>query len=179
MLQSDGFELDGELVSFFPDVRSSTNLPMTLQFWMAYVARDLLRLGVFFRAAAIMCQVPGAAGYEYVICDDVDDDLPDEDEDPRCWVDSADYDTGFNVLAECLRRMGVETLIEQVPGEADYNRKELSDEWMEYLGRQAAIEHGLLNVVAECLDELIVRPGMAEINDSSQPTWWQRWWAAQ
>ncbi len=31
-------------------------------------------------------------------------------------------------------------------------------------------------VVAECPDELIVRPGMAEIDVAPRPTWWQKWW---
>ena len=35
-------------------------------------------------------------------------------------------------------------------------------EWKAFLDRFAKIEHGLLNVIAECLDHLIVRPGMAE-----------------
>ena len=179
MLQSDGFKINGEMVSSFPDVRSSKNLPLTLQFWTAYVARDLLQLGVFFRAAAIMCQVPGADRYEYVLYDDNDEDLPDEDENPQRWVGRADYNTAFNVLAECLRRTGAEDLVEQVPGAGGYTQKKLSDEWKEYLDRQAATENGLLNVVAECLDELIVRPGMEEIDDSSRPTWWQKWWAAE
>ncbi len=32
-------------------------------------------------------------------------------------------------------------------------------------------------VVAECPEELIGRPGMAEIDAEPQPTWWQEWWS--
>ncbi len=162
MLESPTFQIDGEPESFFLDLRSSKNLPVALQFWMANMTRDLLQLGVFFRAAAIMLQVPGAAGYEDVIYDDQDPDGPDADEDPASWVGGADWDTTFSVLAECLRRLEAEHLMEQVPGAAKYEREELSTEWKEYLDRRAATEHGLLNVVAVCLDEVIVRPGMAE-----------------
>ncbi len=124
-----------------------------------------------------MLQVPGAGRYEVMLYDDLNPDLGDEEEDPAHWVGDADRDTVFNVLGECLRRLEVEDLIGQVPGAADYEREELSDEWKEYLDRQGATEQGLLNVVAECLDELIVRPGMAEIDDKPQATWWQQWWA--
>ncbi len=60
---------------------------------------------------------------------------------------------------------------------------ELPDEWKKYLDRQATIEHGLLNVVAECLDRLLVRPGMSRIDRPAakrkepKPTWWEQWWA--
>ncbi len=178
MLELDDFEIDGKVTGFSPDVRSTENLPVTLQFWMGYVARDLLQLGVFFRAAAVMAQVPGADRYRFMLFDDLDDDVPNQDEDPTRWVRDADADTVFNVLAECLRRLEAEHLIEQVPGAPDYERQELSAEWIEYLDRHAKFEQGLLNVVAQCLDDLIVTPGMAEIDDKPQATWWQKWWAA-
>lgn len=177
MLESPTFKIDGKLVAFFTDVRSVENLPATLQFWMAYLARDLLRLGVFFRAAALMQQLPGGARYRSVVYDDLDDNAPNEDEDPRRWVRHADRCTTFNVLGECLRRLGAAGVMKQIPGGKDYEREELSAEWKEYLDRQAKIKCGLLNVIAECLDELIVRPGMAEIDAEPYPTWWQRWWS--
>ncbi len=177
MLESPTFHIDGEPESFFLDLRSSKNLPEALQFWTAYVTRDLLQLGVFFRAAAIMLQVPGAARYEDVTYDDQDPDSADADEDPACWVEGTDWGTTFSVLAECLRRLEAEHLMEQVPGAAKYEREELSSEWKEYLDRRAATENGLLNVVAVCLDEVIIRPGMAEIDEKPQATWWQQWWS--
>jgi hypothetical protein len=32
-------------------------------------------------------------------------------------------------------------------------------------------------VVAQCPDERIVRPGMAEIDAEPRPTWWQKGWS--
>ncbi len=176
MLEWTTLQIDGKLRSFYPELRNSDDLPVALQFWAAYVAHDLLQLGVLFRAAALMLQVPGSGQYEVQLYDDNDEELPDADEDPRCWVGEVERDVVLTVLAECLRRLGAADLMEQVPGAADYKREELSDEWKKYLGRQAATEHGLLNVVAECLDELIVRPGMAEIEAEPRPSWWQKWW---
>ena len=177
VLESHAFQSDGQQCHFYTDVRDTEDLPTVLQFWMAHAARDLLRLGVYFRAAALMCQIPGGARYRHVPHDDVDDDLPDHDEDPWRWVRGADPGTVFNVLAECLRRRGAAGVMKQVPGGQEYERIELSAEWKDYLDRRAKTKHGLLNVIAECLDELIVRPGMAEIDAEPQPTWWQRWWA--
>ncbi len=177
MLKSHAFESDGREDRLFTHVRETEDLPAVLQFWMAHVARDILRLGVFFRAAALMCRIPGGAHYRYVAHDDVDDELPDDDEDPRHWIGRADRDTAFSVLAECLRRLGAAGVMKQIPGGDKYEQVELSAEWSEYLDRRAENEHGLLNVVAECLDELIVRPEMEEIDVEPQSTWWQHWWS--
>ncbi len=179
MLERTTIKIDGKQYRFGTDLRNCKDLPLTLQFWMAYMARDMLQLGVFFRAAGIMLQLPGAAQYEFVDYDVLSDD-------PGSRMSPADKSTVFNILAECLRRLGgagAEALIEQVPGAADYQRVELSDEWKKYLDRQATIEHGLLNVVAACLDRLLVRPGMFQIDRAPvkrkepNPTWWERLWA--
>ena len=81
------------------------------------------------------------------------------------------------MLADCLRRLGAAKVLRQVPGAKEYEREKLSAEWKKYLRRQAATKHGLLNVVAECLDELIVRPGMEEIDVEPRPSWGQEWWS--
>ena len=177
MLESTTLKIDGKLESFYPEVRSSDDLPVALQFWAAYVARDLLQLGVLVRAAGIMLQVPGAGRYEVELFDDANDELGDQDEDPQSWVAGAERDTVFTVLAECLGRLGAADLMEQVPGAADYEREELSAKWKKYLGRRAETKHGLLNVVAECLDELMVRRGLGEIDAEPRPSWWQKWWS--
>ncbi len=177
MLESPTFKIDGKLVAFFTNVRSTEDLPEALQFWMAHMAREMLLLGAYFRAAVLMYQLPGAARYRYVMYDDNDDDQPNADEDPRCWVGRVNRNAVFNVLAECLQRLGAAGVMKQVPGGKDYEQIELSAEWKDYLNRQAKIKHGLLSVIAECLDALIVRPGMAEIDVEPYPTWWQRWWA--
>lgn len=177
MLESPTFKIDGKPVAFFTNVRSTEDLPETLQYWMAHMAREMLLLGVYFRAAVLMHQLPGAARYRFVMYDDNDDDQPNADENPWHWVRRADRDIVLNVLAECLQRLGAAGVMKQVPGGKDYERIELSAEWQDYLDRQAKIKHGLLSVIAECLDELIVRPGMAEIDVEPNPTWWQRWWS--
>ena len=130
----------------------------------AEVARDYLRLGVFFRAVGIMLQVPGAARYAWV------------DDDNETWdlIKETDDNALINVLAECFDRLGGKQLIEQVPG-GDYNEEELPEEWTDLLNKQAGVKNGLLNVVAECLDALVVRPGMVEINAAVEQPWWLRW----
>ena len=171
MLEWTAVSVDGKSYGFHATVRGGKDLPIELQFWTAYVARDLLQLGVFFRAAAIMCQVPGGARYRFVL------DGEDEDNLTADWVRGAEKNTLFNVLAECLRRLGAAEVMTQVLGGKSYLRKELSAEWKEFLDQRAEINDGLLNVVAECLDELIVRPGMAEIDVEPRSTWWQKLWA--
>ena len=41
--------------------------------------------------------------------------------------------------------------------------------------KRTADRNELLNVVGECLDEFIVRPGMAEIDEPRRLPWWERW----
>ena len=48
------------------DVFCSSPITKMFQIWMAEVSRDMLRLGVYFRAVGIMLQIPGAAEYEGV-----------------------------------------------------------------------------------------------------------------
>ena len=177
LFESHAFANQGIEDHYYAQVRSTEDLPTVLQFWMAHVARDLLRLGIYFQAAALMCQIPGGARYRRIFHDDVDDNLPKSDEDPWYWVRRVNRNTAFNVLAECLRRLGAAGVMKQVPAGKDYEPIELSAEWKDYLDRRAELKHGLLNVIAECLDELIVRPGMEEIDAEPYPTWWQRWWA--
>ena len=50
MLDDAQFKIDGKKKEFYFDVCAAQDLPATMQFWMAYVARDLLQLGAFFRA---------------------------------------------------------------------------------------------------------------------------------
>ena len=149
------------------DVSGSEPLTMAFQFWMAEVARDMLRLGVYFRAVAIMLQIPGAAEYQWV-----EDEGENENETPNLIAGSG-QNTLRNVLAECLERLGAKPLMEQVAG-ADYEAEELSDEWRAVLDKREKVKNGLLTVVAECLDKLVVRPGMEEIGQADEPHWWQR-----
>ena len=66
------------------------------------------------------------------------------------------------MLAECLDRLGVKELMEQVPA-PDYEPEELSEEWEALHDKWAKVKNGLLTVVGECLDTLAVRPGIREV----------------
>ncbi len=73
MLQRGTIEDGDKLLSLDTDVRGSDRLPMVFQMWTAELARDVLRLGVYFSALGVMLQVPGAAEYEWVCDDDYED----------------------------------------------------------------------------------------------------------
>lgn len=145
-------------------VSGSEPLPMVFQFWMGEVARDFLRLGVYFRAVGIMLQIPGAAAYEF---------FSDESEAFEL-IRETKPNILLNVLVECLDRLGVKELMEQVPA-PDYYEEELPEAWTTLLDEREKMKNGLLHVVAECLDELMVKPGMTEIADADEPHWWHRW----
>jgi hypothetical protein len=164
----DGQFKDGDkLVAVTLDVAGSYRLPMVFQYWMAEVARDHLRLGVYFGAMAIMLQIPGAAGYEWV----ADDDLGDA---AYTLTRASDRNTLLNVLAVCLERLRAKELIEQVPA-GDYYEEELPRKWKSLLNKLGKMENGLLTVVAQCLDALVVEPGLAEIEKAAEQPWWHRW----
>ena len=118
MLESHSFIVDGIKDAYFADVRDAENLPEVLEFWMAHVARDILRLGVFFRAAVLMCYIPGGMRYRQILYEDTDDEKPNEEDDPRKWVGSVGRAVVFNVLGECLRRLGALHVMKCVPGES-------------------------------------------------------------
>ena len=167
------FSPNHRLNPIISNIRAAENLPDAIEFWMAYVARDALRLGVFFRALAIMLQVPGGARFEYVLSEDEDDDensirVQIEDEKPEVLVP---------ILAECLNRLKAPPgLLKQAIGGQRYRKRSLSAKWKAFIDRQSEVEHGLVNIVAECLEVLIVQPGLEEIDDWPDPTWWQACW---
>ena len=150
------------------NVRGSDPITKMLQIWMAEVSRDMLRLGVYFRALGIMLQIPGAPDYEWFS----DADGEDQNETDML-LNGSDENTLFTVLADALERLGVGHLMEQLP-EADYQAVELDDEWREMLDRREKNKNGLLSLVADCLDELIVDPGMAEIVQVPVQPWWNQ-----
>lgn len=148
-------------------VRDASRLPLVFEWWMAELARDHLRLGVYFRAVAIMLQVPGAAAYGNVADRDFGETV-------ASLVAHATGPELLDALTECLDRLGVKHLMQQIPGGADREPYVLDEDWRALLDRQAQVKHGLLNIVAECLDALIVRPGTEEIDQADEPHWWQR-----
>ena len=117
----------------------------------------------------IMLQVPGTAEYG---------SLPDDDGegpmDVHDLLNASDENTLSSVLAECFDRLGVGHLMEQMP-DADYVAVELDDEWQEMLDRRQKNKNGLLSLVADCLDRLIVDPGMTEIVQVPEQPWWNQY----
>ncbi len=142
-------------------------------------------LAGFLQAAAIMLQLPGGADYE---CDEDEDECEDKlDEAARDLIWQADQDTLLSILAECFERLGAaETLMRQVPGGLDYERCKLPVEFRLTLAGQD--RNGVLNVVAECLDQLLVIPELDEegkgFYDCPEPprrrrrSWWRALWPA-
>ena len=151
------------------DVRSAEPMTKMLQIWMAEVSRDMLRLGVYFRALGIMLQIPGAPDYEWFSDADGEDQFETDD-----LFNASDENTLSTVLAECLDRLRAAHLMEQLP-DADYVGVELDDEWQAMLDRREQHENGLLSLVADCLDRLIVKPGMAEIVHVPEQPWWNQY----
>ena len=170
MLESGTFKIDGKLRGFDLALRYNHDLPLAMQFWIAYLARDLLQFEAFLRAAAVMLQVPGGARYEFVRNDDDEDEI---------WqrIHGRGRRILLDVLADCLNRLEASPgILAQVPGGKDHKPKKLSKPWTDFLDGWSSKDFGLLNVVAEILDELIVHPGLAEIDAAPGPAWWQGWW---
>ena len=169
MFQRDLVVHDGnDTLNLTTDLFRSGRLGEVFQFWMAELARDLLRLGVYFRAAGLMLQIPGGADYQWPGQErhkDPGDEFTRDDQS----------EIVLDVLATCLERLDASHLLEQVPGGAEYQPSELCGEQAVYVERMAHEENGLLSVVARCLDELVVRPGMAEVDAMTTAPWWLRW----
>ena len=159
------FREGDKLYNLYMDVRASLPPHKMFQFWMAEVARDMLRLGVYFHAMGVMLQVPGA-----VDCDWYGDEGEISD-----LLSESTPDTVMDVLAACLDSVGAPHLMKQIPGWTSHRRADLPDVWQEFIDKMLKVEHGVLNVIAACLDELMVGPGMAEINQDCEKRWWHRW----
>ena len=177
MLQSHQFSKDGLICHHYTTVVWAENFPDLLHFWMAHIARDALRLGAFLHAAALLRELPGGAWYRALSYDPAEcGGLTDEDR-PHRWLARVSRRAVLNVLAECVQRLRAPRFMKRIPGGADHRPDDLSEEWTAYLDRHAEVKNGLLNVVAACLDELIVEPGLEEIDAPPHTTWWQEWWA--
>ena len=158
------------------NVRLMPDISTVLQTWTAHLARELLRLGVFFDAAGIMARVPGPERYKPIAYDDDSDMVPDVEYDPAERLADVDHDTVYTILAECLKRVGAEYLLEDIFVTAK-RLDRLPDEWKTFLDAQDDYNHAYQNVIAECLNVLLIVPGMAEIDAQTQTTWWQAYWA--
>ena len=115
-----------------------------------------------------MFQIPGGTGVKFVTEHGVDE-IGDRIRGER-------QPTLIDVFTECLKRLNAPLeLRKQLPGQ-EYIGSKPSPEWKEFLDEQEEIEDGLLNVAAEIIDELIVRPEMDAMDEIPQPVWWQEWW---
>ena len=92
------------------NVICSSPITKMFQIWMAELSRDMLRLGVYFRALGIMLQVPGAPDFEWSFDSDGENEF-----DTDALIRSADEDTVSTVLEEALDRLGVKHLMAQLP----------------------------------------------------------------
>lgn len=113
-------------------------------------------LAGYFQAVGILLQIPGAADYRYHEYAS-DDDLWD-----LIW--NPDTKSTLNILAATLERLDAGKLLRQVPGGEGLKRRPLPVEARVRLAERDRL--GLLNVVADCLDRLLVVPnipGHAEI----------------
>lgn len=136
----------GETVSVTTRVRFSGCLPSVFRLHREESERDRRRMAAYFRAVAIMLQVPGGEVYAFRETGDRMDAV----------IERSDAATVRALLRACLGRLGAEGLMAQVPGGRPAQRRRLPARLTRMLQRRGRDD--LLNVVAECLDELIVRP---------------------
>jgi hypothetical protein len=170
------FTIDSGRETVLGIVAFTTRVPQAIQCWTAHVARDVLRLGVYLYAAAVWYRIPGAEDYRGQAYDDLQPDAPGSADDPMTRLKGADRRTVLALLAECLRRLQAEWVLKDVPGGRTFKPSRLKHKWIAYLDRVEAFDGGLLSVAAQCLDRLIVYPGLEETNHVSPSTWWQKWW---
>jgi hypothetical protein len=158
-------------------VTAAEDVPAAFLFWMSDQASRMLHIGAFFYAISIMAQIPGGAQHRFIFCDKYNPTVPGDDDDPMRWVGEHKPQAAFGVLEECLYRLGVPHLIKQIPGAKKCRPRRLSQEYRDWLDRFTRVKDGLLNVVAECLDTLIVLP--AEQEARALPQRWHDWFAGR
>ena len=128
-------------------------------------------LGAYFQATAIMLQLPGGPAYQWLAED------PDDAED-FVWV--ADRDMLFCILAYALEHLDAQAVMDQIPGADSYKPRRVPIEFQLKLARRD--RNGVLNLVATCLDRLMVIPALpAEERclydvPEPRPRLWRRCW---
>ena len=142
----------GEIVSVTTRVRFSRCLPSAFRLHREESQRDRRRMAAYFRAVAVMLQVPGGEAYAFRETRDRMDAV----------IETADAATVRALLRACLGRLGAEELMAQMPGGRAAERRRLPARLTRMLERRGPAD--LLNVAAECLDELIVRPAWRASN---------------
>ncbi len=147
MLEPIIWHEDGEVRQVDQLVQFSDRLPNVFRQRMEQLEAVHRWLAGYFHAVAILLQIPGAAEYR---CTD------DERTDFWDFIWTHDTDVPLTLLAETLDRLDAADLITQVPGGDDYHPRKLPDEV--HLRLAMLDRNELLNVVAECLDRLLVVP---------------------
>jgi hypothetical protein len=143
-------------------VRRTAPLARVLDLWRVQSFQEHACNNVYFQALTIMLQLPDSARYEYVKAPDALEDLT-----------GFERGTVLDLLAATLDRLDAPELFEQVRGREPQRRRALPDRLAEQLADRD--RNGLLNVVAECLDELIVRPGIDAIEAITSASAWPPW----
>ncbi len=142
---------DGDDVTrIFKQVRYTDGLPGVFRLRMEQLGKIQRWLAGYFTAVGILLQIPGGAEYCY-IKDESDDDL---------WhlIWNPDSTSTLNVLAAALQRLDADELLGQVPGGEGFKPRTLPVEARVRLAERDRV--GLLNVVADCLDRLLVVPNI-------------------
>ncbi len=147
-------------------VRYSDRLPGVFRCRMEQLEAVHRWLAAYFHAVAILLQIPGAAEYRWT-----------EDERTDFWDFIWTNDTHLTrtLLATALGNLDAKELMREVPGGERYRSRKLPNEV--HLRLAALGRNGLLNVVAECLDRLLVVPELkdeAELYGMDAPP--RRWW---
>ncbi len=142
------------------NVRYSGGLPFVFAECMKQHEEQFRAQAAYLHAVAVMIQIPGGAEFESTTpdreADEENDPVPEEHWD---FIREADRDTKLSILAECFERLEAdEALIEQLTGAKKYKPVELPCDFRITLAEQD--QNGLLNIVADCLDRLIVIPNM-------------------
>ncbi len=137
-------------------VRRSAPLQRLVPLWLVQASEEQARLGVYFLALGLLLQVPGARTYQWVGDANGVDRLGE-------LVAGAPPARVRALLAAALERLDAGGLLAQVPGWTGDRRRTLPPTWRALLNRYGRLRNGLLNVIAECLDELIVRPALKRI----------------
>lgn len=139
-----------DVTRIFQHVRFSDRLPDVFRRRMEQLGGIHRWLAGYFQAVGILLQIPGGAEYSY-IKDESDDDL---------WhlIWNPDTISTLNVLAAALQRLDAGELLGQVPGGDCFKPRTLPVEARVRLAERDRM--GLLNVVADCLDRLLVVPNI-------------------
>ncbi len=159
----DGIIRGGDLV------HTLSSLPEVFRDRMKQLEEVNRWLGAYFQVVAILLQIPGGAEYDWV------EENPAEE---YAW--DADRDMLFSILAEALERLDAASVMDQVPGADAYKPRKLPVELRLMLAERE--RDAVLNVVALCLDRLMVIPALADEDRSlygdiePRPGVWRRCW---